>query len=160
MHSKIAIAAGLSCLSVVSAAPFSFPLSNGFPTVANPSDALTAIELAAQGSLPNGAPPKSVNSDTLTSLKLIAFNELAEVAFFTELIYNITNQVEGYHRHDIGDDAAVTFVLNALTAIQAQEELHTLNANGALAHFGAAPIQPCKYTFPVSKFKDAIALAA
>src|SRR5271163_170571 len=148
MHSKIAIAAGLSCLSVVSAAPFSFPLSNGFPTVANPSDALTAIELAAQGSLPNGAPPKSVNSDTLTSLKLIAFNELTEVAFFSQLIYNITNQVEGYHHHDVGNDDEVAFVLEALTAILAQEELHALNANGALGHFLQAPIEPCAYSFP------------
>jgi Ferritin-like domain len=160
MHSKFAIAAGLSCLSVVSAAPFSFPLTNGFPTIANPSDALTAIELAAHGSLPNSTPPKSVNSDTLTSLKLIAFNELTEVAFFTELIYNITNQVEGYHRHDIGNDEDVEFVLASLTAIQAQEELHLLNANGALAHFGSTPIQPCEYNFPVSTFQGAIALAA
>jgi hypothetical protein len=161
MHSKLTIAAGISCLSLVSAAPFSFPLSNGFPTIANPSSALTAIELAAHGSLPNGGPPPTITDDTLTSLRLIAFNELAEVAFFTELIYNITNGVEGYHKHDIAnDDQGLAFVLNALTAIQAQEELHLLNANGALAHFNAGPIQPCQYAFPVSKFKDAIALAA
>jgi len=161
MHSKVAIAAGLLCFSVVSAAPFTYPLSNGFPTIANPSDALTDIETTAHGSLPNGAPPATVTNDTLTSLKLIAFNELTEVAFFTELIYNITNRVEGYHRHDIADDdAGVAFVLKALKAVQAQEELHALNANGALAHFGEAPIQPCQYNFPVSKFKDAIALAA
>jgi len=157
MYSKIAFAAGVSCLSLVSAAPFSFPLPNGFPVITDP----TAIEIAAHGSLPNGAPPTSVTDDTLTSLKLIAFNELAEVAFFTELIYNITKQVEGYNNHDVGgDDAAVAFTLSALTAIQAQEELHALNANGALVHFGADAIQPCKYNFPVEKFKDAIALAA
>jgi len=160
MHSIFAIAAGLSCLSVVSAAPFSFPLPNGFPVVANPSDTLTDIEKAAHGSLPNGAPPATITDDTKTSLKLIAFNELSEVAFFTELVYNITNQVEGYHAHDIGDDNTVNFVLNALKAIVAQEELHTLNANGALAHFKEAPIQPCQYNFPVSNYKDAIALAS
>lgn len=134
-----------------------FPLSNGFPNIANPSSALTTIEIAAQGTLPNGPPPTSVTADTLTSLQLIAFNELFEVAYFTDLIYNITNNVAGYQ---IGGDGVQEFVLNALTAVQAQEEVHTLYANGALAQFGATPIQPCKYQFPVSTFADAIALAS
>jgi hypothetical protein len=157
MHSNFALAsfAGLACLStVVSAAPFSFPLANGFPTVANPAD----IEKQAHGSLPNGPPPASITDDTLTSLRLIAFNELAEVAFFTELIANITNKVPGYD--NIGDDKTRDFTLAALTAVQAQEELHALNANGALAHFKKDPIQPCKYNFPVANFKDAITLAS
>jgi hypothetical protein len=158
MHSIFAIAAGLSCLSVVSAAPFKFPLSNGFPTIANPSDALTDIEKIAHGSLPNGAPPATVTDDTLTSLRLIAFNELAEVAFFTELISNITNKVDGFN--NIGDDRTTDFILNALKAVQAQEELHALNANGALNHFNAGPIQPCQYNFPVTTFSEAIALAS
>jgi hypothetical protein len=137
--------------------PSSFPLSNGFPNIANPSPQLTAIEIAAQGTLPNAPPPASVTQDTLTSLELIAFNEIFEVAFFTSLIYNITNNVPGY---SIGGEGVRDFVLNALTAVQAQEELHALNANGALAHFGASPIQPCQYKFPVSTFDDAIALAS
>ncbi len=150
----LASVAGLSCLStLVSAAPFSFPLPDGFP---NPSaQTVTAIETAAHGSLPNGPPPPSLTPDTLTSLRLIAFNELTEVAFFTELVANITNKVDGYT--DIDDRGSV---LAALNAIVAQEELHALNANGALAHFNAGPIQPCEYSFPVSNFKDAIGLAA
>jgi hypothetical protein len=35
-----------------------------------------------------------------------------------------------------------------------------LNANNGLKHFGADPIQPCSYQFPVSNVDDAIALAA
>jgi hypothetical protein len=132
-------------------------LSNGFPNIANPSSQLTAIEQQAQGTLPNGPPPASITADTMTSLELIAFNELFEVAFFTDLIYNITNNVPGY---EVGGNGVQQFVLNALTAVQAQEELHALNANGALAHFGASPIQPCKYQFPVSTFADAIGLAS
>ena len=135
----------------------SFPLSNGFPNIANPSPQLTAIELAAQGTLPNGPPPASVTADTLTSLELIAFNELFEVAFFTSLIQNITNNEPGY---GIEGKGVREFVLQALTAVQAQEELHALNANGALAHFGASPVQPCQYKFPVSTFADAIGLAS
>lgn len=149
---------GLSCLSTIaSAAPFTFPLSNGFPNITNPSSQLTAIEIQAHGTLPNGPPPPTISQDGLTSLRLIAFNEIAEVAFFTELIFNITNNVPGYQ---IQDNGVRNFVLNALTAVQAQEEEHALNANGALAHFNAGPILPCEYNFPVDTFEDAIALAA
>jgi hypothetical protein len=160
MHSKIASASlfGLSCLSTIaSAAPFSFPLSNGFPVVANPSSQLTAIEIQAHGTLPNGPPPPSISADTETSLELIAFNELFEVAFFTELLSNVTNNVPGFQIADASERSAV---ITALTAVQAQEELHALNANGALSHFGVSPIQPCEYNFPVSDFTSAIALAS
>jgi hypothetical protein len=153
---------GLSAISSVSAAPFSFdnnPLGNGFPVVANPSQQLTGIEVQAHGTLPNGPPPPTKPSDdSLTSLKLIAFNELSEVAFFTELIANLTANHNDYHH--VHDNGALNFIVNALEAVQAQEELHLLNANGALAHFGLDPIKPCKYNFPVNNFEEALALAS
>jgi hypothetical protein len=149
---------GLSCLStIVSAAPFTFPLANGFPNITNPSTQLTIIEGKAHGSLPNGSPPATITNNTVTSLQLIAFNEVFEVAFFTELINNITSNADGYR---IQDGFARSFILKTLIAVQAQEELHALNANGALAHFNHPPIQPCQYNFPVSNFEDAIALAS
>jgi hypothetical protein len=129
-----------------------FPLSNGFP---NPSAAQTLqIEKDAHGTLPNGPPPSTLSAEGITNLQLIALNELFEVAFFTELVYNLTNKVTGY---DLG--YGHEYVLDSLNAIVAQEELHLLNANGALAHFNQAPIQPCKYSFPVTDFQSAIALA-
>ena len=149
---------GLSCLpALVSAAPFSFPLSNGFPNITAPSNQLTIIQNKAHGSLPNGGPPANITANTLTSLQLIAFNELSEVAFFTELISNVTNNVEGYK---IQDGATRRFVLETLKNVQAQEELHALNANNAVNHFSKNPIQACQYNFPVSNFEDAIALAS
>jgi hypothetical protein len=163
MRSIISLAAvtGLSLTSaIVSAAPAAkrdygnvFPLTDGFP---NPSaNQLKDIENRAFGTLSNAPPPGTISTDGLTNLKLIALNELFEVAFFTELVANLTNKVSGYdlgYGHD--------FVLQTLEAVVAQEELHTLNANNALKHFNAAPILPCKYNFPVTKFQDAIALAA
>ena len=149
---------GLFCMStVVSAVPFSFPLANSFPNITIPSEQFTVIEETAHGSIPNGAPPPSIQANTLISLQLIAFNELFETAFFTELISNITNNVDGYR---IQDGATRSFLLDTFTAIQAQEELHYFNANGALVHFKRPSIQPCQYTFPVSNFEDAIALAS
>ena len=112
MHHFAAAAAallGLSALTTAAPAPpsgysgpndgekaFSFPLSNGFPDIDNPSDALTQIELQALGTLPNGGAPPTPHPDSLISLGFIAFNELFEVAFFTELISNITNNVSGF----------------------------------------------------------------
>lgn len=137
---------------------FKFPLANGFPNIQNPSSVLTQIEQQAHGTLPNGPPPPAAPAaDDLTSLRLIAFNELWEVAFFTELLANITNNVPGYQ---FQDSAQRQTAINAITAVQAQEELHLLNANGALGHFNAGPIQPCTYQSPVSNFQDAIKLAA
>ncbi|TAQ90225.1 hypothetical protein B7494_g1499 [Chlorociboria aeruginascens] len=148
----------LSSLSTfISAAPL-FPLPNGFPLVANPSQELTSIQIQAHGSLPNGSPPPKISADSLTSLQLIAFNELSEVAFFSELITNITNNVEGFQ---FSNSSTRDTILRSLTAIVAQEELHELNANGAVTAFGGqGPIQACEYDFPVSTFIEAVALAS
>ena len=86
-----------------------------------------AIEQQAHGTLPNGPPPPSITADTLTSLELIAFNELFEVAYFTELLFNVTNSAPGFQIIDTNERNSV---IAALTAVQAQEELHALNANG------------------------------
>lgn len=135
---------------------FTFPLSNGFPNVSNPSTQLTQIEEQAHGTLPNGSPPPPPHADSLNSLGFIAFNELMEVAFFTELIANITANVPGYD--NIPNQNQVLAILNV---VQAQEELHELNANGAFAKFsGGDVITPCEYVFPVDNFNDSIALAS
>jgi len=76
--------------------------------------------------------------------------------FFTSLVSNITNNVYGFN---LGYNER-EFIIQALRAVVAQEELHALNANGALAHFNAGPIQPCQYVFPTTDFRSAIALAS
>lgn len=139
---------------------FKFPLSNGFPDITNPSRQLSAIEKQAGGTLSNNPPPAGFkpHPDSLTSLGFIAFNELFEVAFFTELLQNITTGVSGYGRSDIGSE--YDEVVKTLTAVVAQEELHVLNANGAFKTFTGNSIQPCEYQFPVDNFMDAIGLAS
>ncbi|KAH8728223.1 hypothetical protein GQ44DRAFT_724744 [Phaeosphaeriaceae sp. PMI808] len=162
MRSSILYSTALAA-SVVSAAPaakrdFSpdnvyFPLSNGFP---NPSQIQTLqIQKEGHGTLPNGPPPPKLSPEGITNLKLIALNELFEVAYFTELVYNVTNKVHGY---DLG--YGHEYVLDSLKSIVAQEQLHLLNANNALKAFKEDPIQPCKYSFPVTDFQSAISLAA
>ena len=124
-----------------------FPLQNGFPTPDRNGE--ITIQDGAHGTLPNGPPPPALSAEGVTNLKLIALNELFEVAFFTELIYNVTNKVSGY---DLG--MGHDYMLDSLNAIVAQEELHVLNANGALDHFKQEKIQLCKYNckLSISKF--------
>ncbi|KAK0259793.1 hypothetical protein LTR91_024138 [Friedmanniomyces endolithicus] len=134
--------------------PFTFPLSNGFPNVSDAT--LRGIEVTAQGTLPNGPPVTHLNTTSITIFELIAFNEIFEVAFFSSLINNITSNYDGY---GIGSSVLKDYVLKALDAVLAQEELHHLGANGILANAGQDKIQPCEYVFPTASFDDAIALA-
>lgn len=142
---------------------FKFPLANGFPNIANPSDQLNQIQQDARGTLPKAAPnapaPATPQPDSLTSLGFIAFNELFEVAFFTELFNNVTTGASGFREGDLlGQDKAK--VLSILKIVIAQEELHELNANGAFQKFTGQMIQPCQYNFPVSNFNQSISLAS
>ncbi|KAH6722774.1 late sexual development protein [Leptodontidium sp. MPI-SDFR-AT-0119] len=105
----------------------------------------------AGGTLTNGALPSSLKAGGIHALQLIAVNELFEVAYFTELVKNITTGVSGYK---CGRNA-----LESLQAVVAQEQVHVLAANGVLANAKAKTIQPCKYSFPVDNFDDAISLA-
>jgi hypothetical protein len=168
MYSLISFAiAGASLFSSVSCAPVAqtsapAPAANAIPFVADgfptPNAAqLLAIEQLAHGTLPNGSPPPMISANGITNLEFINFNENFEVAFFASLIHNVTTNVAGFQ---IQDQTERAFILEALTAVFAQEELHALNAEGALKHFGQQPILPCKYQFPTTTFDDAIALAA
>lgn len=107
----------------------------------------------AGGTPPNGALPSSLKPNGVQALQLIAANELFEVAFFTELVHNITSKVRGY------SDGNHKYIIDTLTSVINQEEVHVLAANGVLASANKTTIQPCQYDFPVSDFRSAIALA-
>lgn len=138
--------------------PFEFPLTNGFPDFndTNATEAIEGIEEGALGTLPNGPPPTEIADDDATSFKLVAFNEIWEVAFFTELLFNITNNATGY---EISDPDMRKSAIEAVTAIQAQEQLHALAANSVLNATGNEPIEPCEYMAPVANLSQAYNLA-
>ncbi|CAO1615291.1 unnamed protein product [Parajaminaea phylloscopi] len=131
------------------------PLPNGFP---DPSaDAAAEIQVAAHGTLPNGPLPNKLSEEEKTSLQLVALNELFEVAFFTSLLYNVTNTVDGFT--DFQGETQ-DYVVKTLQSILAQEEIHALGANAILKNSGIDPIKPCNnYFFPTTDFEGAIALA-
>ncbi|CAD0114660.1 unnamed protein product [Aureobasidium uvarum] len=126
-------------------------LSNGFPKL-SPS-ALADVNNAAHGTLSNATGNVTFAPDSLTNFQLIAFNEFFEVAFFTSLLTNITTGVPGF---EIPTHLNSTYIIDTLIAVQAQEELHAINANTKLP----VPLQTCQYEFPTTNFMDAIGLAA
>lgn len=95
------------------AAPFSFPLPNGFPFPG--AVALEKLFTTAGGNFTNAPLAPKFDDDSLTSWKLQAFNEFMEVAFFTQLIANITDRVPGYELDPMNED----YILSSLKAIQA-----------------------------------------
>jgi len=127
-------------------------LSNGF--IPNPTAAqVKAIELQAHGTIPNIALPAKIADETATVFQLIAANEIFETSFFTSLINNITNKVPGYTDATQND-------IDAITAIQAQEEIHALAANAILKTAGRQTIDACQYHYPTTDLKSALAFAA
>ena len=113
MRGSILVQSLLCATHLVHASPFSFPLPNGFPF---PGDAaLEELFSTAGGNFTNAPLAPKFDSDSLTSWKLQAFNEFMEVAFFTQLIANITDGVPGYK---LGSEIK-DYVLNTLKTIQA-----------------------------------------
>ncbi|KAF2216940.1 hypothetical protein CERZMDRAFT_108824 [Cercospora zeae-maydis SCOH1-5] len=139
------------------AVPFKFPLANGFPNIDVPSDALNQIQLQAHGTLPNTPLPSSLSDAGATTFQAIAFNELFEVAFFSSLLQNLTSGA-----FSLGPSQyAKSFIVDAITAVQAQEELHAIGANAILSSAQRTPVQPCQYVFPgVDSFDAAISTAS
>jgi len=73
------------------------------------------------------------------------------------LLNNVKNDAAGYTSFPYG--LTKDFVVESLTAILHQEELHYIGVNAALATAGQTTIAPCKYNIPVNSFESAIALA-
>ncbi|CAF9942699.1 MAG: hypothetical protein ALECFALPRED_009919 [Alectoria fallacina] len=140
----------------VAATPFKFPLPDGFP---NPNPAqLAKIEKEAGGPLPDGPLPTVLKSTGVTTLQLLALNEIFEVAYFTEFLANVTNEVTGYDAKAIAP-LSKQYVIDALTAVVNQEQLHAAGVNGILKSGNQSAIEPCEYQFPVTNFTQAVVLA-
>jgi hypothetical protein len=182
MHSVLSYAvAGASLWSAVAAAPYSSIsasfsssgyetktstalgsqsttinfLNDGFPNPNNQQ--LLEIEDLAHGTLPNGPPPPSLSEQGGINFQFLQYNEGFEVVFFASLLHNITTGVTGYK---IEDSDQEKFVIEVITAVLAQEQLHFVNARKADQAFGRTIIDPCpNYEFGVETFEDAIALA-
>ncbi|KAI0397750.1 sexual development protein [Xylariaceae sp. FL0594] len=133
---------------------------NLVPKGSNDQESLDAIERQAGGRLPNLPPPPTLSATGIVLFQLIAFNENLEVAFFDEIISNITNHVPGYKRGLKSSGTSKSALLDILRTVKAQEQLHAKTATDTLQHFNATFIpSPCTYKFPTDSILDAINLA-
>lgn len=112
----------LSAVSLVYTTPLSLrasdldqELPDGLP-YPSPSE-LALVEQHAHGTLPNTSPPPVISNNGIINLQLIAFNEMFEVAFFNELVTNITENVQGYRFSDPDDKRLVVESLKAILAV-------------------------------------------
>lgn len=83
-------------------------------------------------------------------------DEIFEVAYFTQLLQNVTECKPGY---EVPSKWGKKAVEDYLRQVIAQEELHALLANTALKAYGAKPITPARYTFPVNSLVEALDFA-
>lgn len=107
--------AGLALAAPAIPRSYSAPTDDGFP---NPSAAqLATIEQKADGQLSNAPPPPKLAGSSLTAFQLIAFNENFEVAYFSSLIENVTNNVPGYSLDSPNKNDELLSVLKTVKAV-------------------------------------------
>lgn len=70
------------------------PNNDGFP-MPNDQQKMDIVKQAG-GLLPNGPLPKELGDGSATAFQLITANELFETAYFSSLLHNITEGVEGF----------------------------------------------------------------
>lgn len=125
-YSSLAVAGSVLAASVAAAPYNPFPLNiTGFPNAT--ASQVATIQQQAGGSLPNGGLPSSLSDAATLTLQLIALNENFEVAYFNQLVNNITTGVSGYSAD--GNGLNRTYVLQTLQAILAVRMTHLHSAS-------------------------------
>jgi hypothetical protein len=129
------------------AAPYSpYPLADGFP---NPSPSeLQTIQMLAGGTLSNEAPPSALSAESAANLRLIAFNEIFEVAYFTDLLANITNNATGYTHFGIFDKAFVVESIKAVINVRVSHPSHIYSCADILLSVARTTPRPQRQRCP------------
>jgi hypothetical protein len=93
MRYKFPALIGLS-FTLATAEIFKFPLPNGFPNITS-AQALQAVEHQAGGPIPSSSTGSGgkLPLQEVQALQALAFNEIMEVAFFTQLLQNISVRI-------------------------------------------------------------------
>lgn len=92
----------------------------GLCAPAPPAPSVAALQTQAHGTLPNGQitlTQGSVGPDGITNVKLLNFNENFEVAFFTDLVNNITQGVHGFTLQDEKEKAGLINIMQTVLAV-------------------------------------------
>lgn len=122
---SLVVLAGATIAAPTIPRSYNIPTTDGFP--APSPDQLVAIEQKAGGQLSNAPPPPKLASSSLTAFQLIAFNENFEVAYFSSLRDNITNNASGFQLDDHKNRADLLSILEAVIAVRPLSRLPCWN---------------------------------
>lgn len=118
MHFSTPLFALISTVSFSLAAPTQAAdelfLPDGLPTPS--AEQLRDIERRAHGTLPGLRLPATISAPGVANLQLMTFGAFQDVAFFNELIRNVTQNVTGYV---LGDGVEREYTLRSLEPILA-----------------------------------------
>ena len=90
-----------------------FSLSDEFSN--SDESQLELIEWQIFETLSNAFLFTNVSKNNLISLQLIAFNKLFKIVYFTELFFNLTNNIAEY---EISDSSRQDFIINNIIAVK------------------------------------------
>lgn len=144
MHSTI-----ITSLALAATAAFAMPTgpSNPPPNDQNPLDFSTL----AGGGPPNGKLPPNISNAAIADFQAVNFLENFESGFFEQAIGWIGNW---------NDKRQYDKLIEVVTKIHAQEQVHVATAEGILNNFHRKTFKPCTYKFPdVHNIDDFASLA-
>ena len=137
-------------LALFAISSFAHPLVIPDGPPPHPQDPLSFSKLAGGGP-PNAALPANISDTAVTIFTVVNFLENFESGFFGQAI----EWIKGWN-----EKGELDALLDIVTTIQAQEEVHVATAEAVLKNYNKPIVQPCKYSFPgVKNVHDFIDLA-
>ena len=139
----------ISTLALLATTVFSMPTgpSNPPPNDQNPLDFATL----AGGGPPNGKLPPNISNSAIADFQAVNFLENFESGFFEQAIEWL---------HGWNDKHQYNKLIDVVTKIHAQEQVHVATAEGILNNFHRQTFKPCTYKFPdVHNIEDFVNLA-
>lgn len=80
---------------------------------------LEKLEELAQGRIPDTYLPSNISSQGIKNLQLLAYTELIEIAFFTDLITNVSTSQPGFEIEDLEERVEILEGLSTVLAVRA-----------------------------------------
>ena len=144
----------IAALALLATTAFSIPTPNNPNSPPNSQNPLDFVSLAGGGP-PDSKLPPNISNAAIADFQAVNFLENFESGFFEQAIEWLggwNDKSNGHHEYDQ--------LLEVVTKIHAQEQIHVATAEGILTHFNRQTFKPCTYSFPdVHNVEDFVSLA-
>ena len=136
--------------ALLATSALAMPMGGPANPPANDQNPLDFATLAGGGP-PNGKLPPNISNSAIADFQAVNFLENFEAGFFEQAI----QWLGGWNDKHQYDE-----LLDVVTKIHAQEEIHVATAEGILNNFHRQTFKPCTYKFPdVHNVEDFVSLA-